>query len=276
VAGDWIKMRGNLWDDPRVSKLCDLCDCGEAQVVGGLYWLWATADQHSEDGFMPGLTLRQIDRKTGLHGFGAALCSIGWLADQQDGVQIVRFGEHNGSSAKKRAVTSRRVATHRAGNSEGSVDNESISTDVTHPALQKESDCVTGALAREREEKRREDTSPDGEGGKPDQPGVADPCPHQQIIEAYHRLLPMGRQVREWTPARASALRSRWRENPKRQSLAWWERFFGYVAQSAFLTGKTQTPDRRPFEVSLDWLVKSENMVKVVEGAYHEAEREAA
>ena len=43
MAGDWIKMRGNLWDDPRVAKLCDLTDCGEAQIIGKVsYWLWAT------------------------------------------------------------------------------------------------------------------------------------------------------------------------------------------------------------------------------------------
>lgn len=108
------------------------------------------------------------------------------------------------------------------------------------------------------------------ESGKPAAAGIADPCPHQQIIEAYHRLLPMGRQVREWTPARASVLRSRWREKQARQSLAWWERFFSYVARSSFLTGQSCTPGRRPFELSLDWLVKSENMAKVIEGAYHD------
>lgn len=37
MAGDWIKMRGNLWDDPRVAKLCDLTDQGEAAIVGALY-----------------------------------------------------------------------------------------------------------------------------------------------------------------------------------------------------------------------------------------------
>ena len=91
MAGDWIKMRGNLWDDPRVSALVDATDSSEAAVVGGLYWLWATADQHTEDGTMPGLTVRQIDRKTGLPGFGQALVSIGWLADHPEGVRIVNF-----------------------------------------------------------------------------------------------------------------------------------------------------------------------------------------
>ena len=77
MAGDWIKMRGNLWDDPRVARLCDLTDCGEAQVIGGLYWLWATADQHTDCGVMYGLSLRQIDRKTGVQGLGDALVAVG-------------------------------------------------------------------------------------------------------------------------------------------------------------------------------------------------------
>jgi hypothetical protein len=105
---------------------------------------------------------------------------------------------------------------------------------------------------------------------------TADNCPHQQIIDLYHQTLPTGRQVREWTPARQAALRSRWRENPKRQTLDWWGRYFAYCAKSKFLTGQTHSPGRRPFELSLDWLVKPENMAKVIEGAYHEAETEAA
>lgn len=113
MAGDWIKMRGNLWDDPRVSKLCDLTDQGEAAIVGALYWLWAAADQHTEDGVMPGLTLRQIDRKTGVQGFGAALCDVGWLADHPEGVRIIKFEEHNGASAKRRCAEAQRKANAR-------------------------------------------------------------------------------------------------------------------------------------------------------------------
>lgn len=113
MAGDWIKMRGNLWDDPRVSKLCDLTDQSEAAIVGALYWLWAAADQHTEDGLMPGLTLRQIDRKTGVQGFGAALCQIGWLEDNPDGVRIVNFEDHNGTSAKRRCTDAQRKANAR-------------------------------------------------------------------------------------------------------------------------------------------------------------------
>ncbi|WP_273009411.1 hypothetical protein [Spongiibacter tropicus] len=113
MAGDWIKMRSNLWDDPRVSRLCDLTDQGEATVIGGLYWLWAAADQHTETGVMTGLSLRQIDRKTGIAGFGQSLCDIGWIAECEGGVCIVNFEEHNGASAKRRTLEAKRKADAR-------------------------------------------------------------------------------------------------------------------------------------------------------------------
>lgn len=113
MSADWIKMRGNLWDDPRVARLCDITESGEATVIGGLYWLWASADQHTVDGFMPGLSLRQIDRKTGIAGFGAALCAIGWLTEYPDGVRIEKFDDHNGASAKRRSTDAQRKGSVR-------------------------------------------------------------------------------------------------------------------------------------------------------------------
>jgi hypothetical protein len=145
MSGDWIKMRGNLWDDPRVSRLVDLTESSESAVVGALYWIWATADQHSEDGIMPGLTLRAIDRKTGLQGFSDALITIGWLADHPEGVRILKFDEHNGESAKKRCQTAKRVAKFKGNNVE-----------VTQGALPDEQNSVSGALPRDREEKKEE------------------------------------------------------------------------------------------------------------------------
>jgi hypothetical protein len=103
-----------------------------------------------------------------------------------------------------------------------------------------------------------------------------DNCPHQQIIDLYHQALPTAIRVREWTPARAQALRTRWREKPQRQNLEWWERFFGYIAESEFLTGRTQSAGRKPFEIDLEWICQSKNFVKIIEGKFHEAKEVAA
>lgn len=62
---------------------------------------------------MPNLTLRQIDRKTGLPGFAAALCEVGWLAEATGGVNILKFEEHNGASAKRRCSDAQRKASVR-------------------------------------------------------------------------------------------------------------------------------------------------------------------
>lgn len=103
---------------------------------------------------------------------------------------------------------------------------------------------------------------------------AADPCPHQEIVNLYHQTLPTGRQVRIWNDTRKAKLRARWKEDAKRQNLEWWAKFFGYIAESDFLTGRaTSTTGRAPFELDLEWIVSPTNFVKIVEGKYH---REAA
>ncbi|WP_175889765.1 MULTISPECIES: hypothetical protein [Burkholderia] len=97
-------------------------------------------------------------------------------------------------------------------------------------------------------------------------------CPHQEIIALYHDLLPTSPAIRDWTPTRAAHLRARWNEDAKRQNLDWWRRFFAYVAECGFLTGKVTSNGRKPFVASLEWLVKPDNFAKVREGRYHDAE----
>jgi len=160
-------MRDNLWDDPRVAKIVDLTDSSEAAVVGSLYWLWATADQHTEDGVMPGLTLRSIDRKTGVKGFAEALCAIDWLADHPEGVRIIDFEKHNGSSAKKRCQTAKRVANFAAANAPQSKVEETTNAP-----------SVSTALARGREEKEKIASEAKASGGKP-------PMSADEIIFGY-------------------------------------------------------------------------------------------
>ena len=95
-------------------------------------------------------------------------------------------------------------------------------------------------------------------------------CPHAEIIELYHELLPMCPRVRAWTAARQKALRARWGEDDSRQSLRYWGHLFLYVASSDFLCGRSQaSPGREPFLASLEWIAKSGNFVNIIEGKYH-------
>lgn len=187
MAGDWIKMRSNLWDDPRIARVCDLLDCTEASVVGGLYWLWATADQHTEDGVMPGLTLRQIDRKTGIPGFGQALCDIGWLADHPEGIRITRFEEHNGVSAKRRCSDAQRKAAVR---NVSASDADNVRTDDGQDTDEKR------RSAELEKEKRREEKKPTVSARGTRLPNDWDPGEEGYAFAAEHGLL-NGRAVSE-------------------------------------------------------------------------------
>lgn len=107
-------------------------------------------------------------------------------------------------------------------------------------------------------------------------------CPHEQIIAAYHELLPSCSRVREWNTARQGYLRSRWREKAKpngvtqgyettEAGLAWWRKFFAFVGESQFLTGRAAARrDRPPFVADLEWLLRPTNFAKVIEGKYHD------
>ncbi len=186
MAGDWIKMRGNLWDDPRVGRISDMCETSEGPVIGALYWLWTTADQHTEDGFMPGMTLRQIDRKTGLSGFGAALCDVGWIQDGPEGITIMKFEEHNGSSAKRRCMDAQRKANSRKGSAPDPEDGNGASASDADKTRTNEGQKAPNRGARE--EKRREEVIPPPTGGEAaGKPRPARKCPPGFAVTAEMR-----------------------------------------------------------------------------------------
>jgi hypothetical protein len=130
-----------------------------------------------------------------------------------------------------------------------------------------------GSVTDGNAQKRHTDTDTDTDVNQNtlSKPAVS-PCPHLEIISAYHRLLPAGRQINAklWNGTRAKHLQARWREDSERQTLAWWENFFTYCGQSKFLTGRTPPRlDRNAFEISLDWIVNPTNFAKIHEGTYH-------
>lgn len=109
-----------------------------------------------------------------------------------------------------------------------------------------------------------------GEAAKP-KPRAVPNCPHSDIIDLYHELLPANPRIRDWTPARAAHLRARWNEDPRRQNLDWWRKFFTRIAEACpFLTGQKTGSNGRPFTPGLEWLVKAENFTKILEGRYVE------
>ena len=114
MAGDWIKMRSNLAQDPAVISTANALNCSEFKIVGLLHWLWSWADGHTIDGRADGVDCKWINRQTHTDGFCEALAKTGWLIIDEEGLTIPGFDKHNGASAKSRAQTARRVARHKS------------------------------------------------------------------------------------------------------------------------------------------------------------------
>lgn len=110
---------------------------------------------------------------------------------------------------------------------------------------------------------------------------VAPPCPHQQILDLYHELLPELPRMKVWDGARQQNLTARWRERWKAghyatqaEGLAYWRRMFEYVGRKCdWLMGRSENyGGRKPFQASLDWIVKPQNFAKIIERKYENQE----
>lgn len=114
MAGDWIKMRTDLSDDPAVVAMAVRLEIDEDHVVGKLHRIWAWADRHTIDGATSGVNEAWVDKFVAKRGFAAAMQSVGWLVIAEDGIRFPGFEKHNGESAKKRADAQQRQRASRA------------------------------------------------------------------------------------------------------------------------------------------------------------------
>lgn len=150
MAGDWIKMRCDLAEDPAVIAMAAALEIEDDAVVGKLHRLWSWADRQSRDGHAVGVTASWVDRYVHRDGFAAAMQSVGWLDMTGAGLHFPNFDRHNGKTAKQRALSNVRQQQHRA----------NVTESVTSSSRTQRDKPVT------REEKRREEIPPTNVGGE--------------------------------------------------------------------------------------------------------------
>lgn len=114
----WIKLEKDLLTDPRVirmgAKICNGTALrGVTVVLGGLAHLWMLADTHiGLDDVIP-LGADEINEVIGIQGF-CQLLPRDWLqVIDSDHIKLPGFHTHNGTVAKERAQTAKRVRKHR-------------------------------------------------------------------------------------------------------------------------------------------------------------------
>lgn len=113
MAGDWLKMELEISDKPEVHYIANALNLDPDAVVGKLIRVWAWFNKHTTDGNGVGVTYLLLDRITSVTGFGEMMCLAGWLEQRDKVLHMPNFDRHNGESAKKRALTAKRVSKLR-------------------------------------------------------------------------------------------------------------------------------------------------------------------
>lgn len=118
MSGGWIKVEKDLRSDPRVLRMArQLCNArplqGVTQVLGGLLQLWFMADTYiGNDNILP-LGIDEINEVIGIEGF-CQLIPEDWLRIvDTNNVELPDYHIHNGTIAKAKAQTQKRVKNHR-------------------------------------------------------------------------------------------------------------------------------------------------------------------
>ncbi len=275
----WIKLEKSIDSDPRVLRMarklerrfslvengvtqdsdsCNACALpGVTLVVGALSRLWTYADTHIRHDDVLELGPDEINLLVGVPGF-VEMCPTDWLEPiDEESVKLPNYQEHNGVEAKRKALTQKRVETLRKRNRNAVALQECNALalpDQTRPRPRPKEEPPYGGV----DESTRPPKKSDG----------IDRELEQQILAAYHELLPDLPQVRDWNDRRKRKLRDRIRERVKAgkpaDRVSYWRDVFRKAARSDFLTGRAKDW-RCP---GLEWILESRNFTKLIEGAY--------
>jgi uncharacterized phage protein (TIGR02220 family) len=149
MAGDWIKIRHALPRSGKVVRIMSACDADKLRTIGGLVSAILLFDEQTDDGFLDGYTLKTFDETIGMAGLGAALCNekVGWMEENEDGLTLLEWDKHNGTSAKRRLNDAERKRVSRA--QESCPQNVQKKTDILRTA--------SGPEKRREEIEKRED-----------------------------------------------------------------------------------------------------------------------
>lgn len=101
-------MRMGLRTHPKVVRISSALNADRLRVIGALHAVWSLADEHTEDGSLPGYSLSALDDSIGWPGFAISMKDVEWLEVTSQGLVLPRFDEHNGASAKRRAQEAER------------------------------------------------------------------------------------------------------------------------------------------------------------------------
>ena len=109
----WIKIDVDTPQKPAIVRMAHDCGCSRGDAFLAFFRLYSWLDEQTADGSLFA-DPEEVDAVARLKGAAASLASSGWLSFSADGrLTVTNWQEHNGQSAKRRAMDAVRKALKR-------------------------------------------------------------------------------------------------------------------------------------------------------------------
>lgn len=95
---------------------------------------------------------------------------------------------------------------------------------------------------------------------------IPDRIPYQKIADAFNEICTSLLPIQKLSDNRKSVIKARYKDLD--YSMDKVREYFTQVQASDFLTGRVEREGKRPFKANFDWVIKSANFIKVIEGNY--------
>ncbi|MCC8049575.1 MAG: hypothetical protein LIP10_02815 [Clostridiales bacterium] len=279
----WIQVHQQLKDHRKLLMAADELEIDPPYMLGLLvsFWLWAL--DNTPSGSLDGVNSRTIARAAQWNGnpddFVNALCHAG-LIDGEPGETMAlhdwyeytgklidqREAEKNRSRRRRAAAQAEPADTSRT-TDKRPPDDRRTTAGQTEGRPQTDRETTGGRLDQTRLEKSRQDkTREEGESSTPDGVPAAEPVPFEEIVTLYHTTCTSYPRLRNISDGRKKAIRARWKEYS--QNIDTFRELFEKAEASAFMKGRNS----RNWTADFNWLMKADNMAKVLEGKYDDTQ----
>ena len=267
----WIKIDQTLRDHKKVLSVSDSLDIKPVKVTGMLVLIWLWSLDNAPDGSLEGISNRSIARAAQWDGdadeFVEALKNAGLLDLSADNaLSLHDWYEYAGKLVEKREAERERSRRRRA-ETNGQPTDDQQTTEGRPTDRPTDDRAETDGKEKSKSRVRVESLSSEANASEESETAAADPVPYEVIKTIYHDKCPSYPRIRKLSANRKKAIAARWKEY--KEDLTAFIELFEAAEASPFLQGRND----RNWSADFDWLMKSDNMAKVLEGKYDDKGR---
>jgi len=300
MADDWIKIRTDIYRDPKVCLMAEHLESSDGDlaryvrqnkqrdmavtrnvtrhaIVGCLVTVWGVirhrGKRECDNATLPGVTVNVLDDIADIPGFGEAMESVGWVEQTEEGIVFPNYyGNYNSEPSSSKAMT----ALERQRNCRTRKRHEKCHENVTTVTGKNRDMSRDVTTEKSREEKSRDKSKTHTETFG-DSPAAAIPSePTADAVEceqdAADSMTAAHLVMTSWNavgPVRSSRLNDKLRSSIKaRLRTPWWAEHWlkalEKVPECPFLCGQGE----RGWKADLAWFLKPNSVQEILDGKY--------